>query len=397
MSTTTAANVQSQQRVSSRSRRLDLRERLGWLAVRGTLIFLIIIWTIPTFGLLVSSFRDKNQLLSSGWWSSFQSTSRTITNGTLGAEAQQEIDGEWVIQGNIFPEDTNGTVEAYGFSALRGPDTPVDEVGETRDGFTFSLEANGDYTMTSPEPFPEDMRSQQVSFTAEFPPRWTLENYDEVLNAAGIGDSFVNTAIVAIPATIIPIALAAFASYAFAWMQFPGRLWFLIIVVGLLVVPLQLSLIPILKLYNQFQLRGEFPALWLAHTGFGLPLAIYLLYNYISQLPRDIIESAQIDGASHFDIFTRLIVPLSVPALAAFAIFQFLWVWNDFLVALVFLGTTSGEQVLTMNINALNGSRGEEWHIMTSAAFVSMIVPLLVFFSLQRYFVRGLTAGSVKG
>ncbi|PJF21634.1 MAG: alpha-glucoside ABC transporter permease [Phototrophicales bacterium] len=372
-------------------------EWLGWFLVRATLIFIVVIWTIPTFGLFISSFRDKDQLLVSGWWSSFLPTTRTITNGTLSADAQKEENGEWVIEGNLFPEGNKGKIITYGFSALREPDTPISEPGTTRDGYTIYIQENGDYRMVSPEPFPEDMRAQQVSFKARFSPRWTLENYEEVLNSAGIGDSFLNTAIVAIPSTIIPIAIAAFAAYAFAWMQFPGRLLLLITVVGLLVVPLQLSLIPILKLYNQFSLRGQFPALWLAHTGFGLPFAIYLLYNYISQLPRDIIESAQIDGASHFDIFVRLIVPLSVPALAAFAIFQFLWVWNDFLVALVFLGTTSGEQVLTMNINALNGSRGEEWHIMTSAAFVSMIVPLLVFFSLQRYFVRGLTAGAVKG
>ncbi len=377
--------------------KVQWKERLGWLAVRATLVFFIVIWTIPTFGLLISSVRDKNQLLTSGWWTSFLATTTTTTNGTLTADAAEEIDGQWVIQGNIFPEGQSGTVDVIGFSALRPPDIPVSETTETRDGFTFDIQPNGDYTLTSAEPFPEDMRAQQVTFTAVLPPRWTLENYDEVLNAAGISESFINTAIVAIPSTIIPIAIAAFAAYAFAWMKFPGRLGLLIVVVGMLVVPLQLSLIPILKLYNQFGLRGEFPALWLAHTAFGLPLAIYLLYNYISQLPREIIESAKIDGASDFDIFTRLIIPLSVPALAAFAIFQFLWVWNDFLVALVFLGTTSGEQVLTMNINALNGSRGEEWHIMTSAAFISMAVPLLVFFSLQRYFVRGLVAGSVKG
>ncbi|MEO0564706.1 MAG: carbohydrate ABC transporter permease [Chloroflexota bacterium] len=370
---------------------------IGWFAVRATLIFLIVLWTLPTLGLLVSSVRDKNQLLVSGWWTSFLATTSTTTNGTAQADAQQEIDGQFVIEGNLFPEGQAGEISMFGFSALRGPDTPIGETAETRDGYSITIQPNGDYVMTSPEAFPEDMRAQQVTFTAVQPPRFTWENYREVLTAAGIGESFINTAIVAIPSTIIPIAIAAFASYAFAWMRFPGRLVLLIMVVGMLVVPLQLSLIPILKLYNVFDLRGEFPGLWLAHTAFGLPLAIYLLYNYVSQLPREIIESAKIDGASDFQIFTRLIVPLSVPALAAFAIFQFLWVWNDFLVALVFLGTTSGQQVLTMNINALNGSRGEEWHIMTSAAFVSMFVPLLVFFSLQRYFVRGLVAGSVKG
>ena len=370
---------------------------LGWFFVRATLILLIVLWTLPTFGLLVSSIRDKDQLLLSGWWSSFETTNKSASNGTLTAEAQEEVDGQWVIRGNIFPEGQSGEILFVSNSSLRLPDIPVSEYNETRNDYMIEMQSNGDYVMTSPEPFPEDMNAQQISYTAELTPRFTLDNYDEVLNSEGLEDSFINTAVVTIPATIIPIAIAAFAAYAFAWMNFRGRLGLLMMVVGMLVVPLQLSLIPILKIYNQFELRGEFPALWLAHTAFGLPLAIYLLYNYISQLPRDIIESANIDGATHFQIFTRLIVPLSVPALAAFTIFQFLWVWNDFLVALVFLGTTSGEQVLTMNISALNGSRGEEWHVMTAAAFVSMAVPLLVFFALQRFFVRGLTAGSVKG
>jgi alpha-glucoside transport system permease protein len=252
--------------------------------------------------------------------------------------------------------------------------------------------------MRSEEPFPEDFdRGQRVVFSAQTNPRFTLENYEEVLDAQGIGDAFINTVVVTIPATIIPIAIAAFASYAFAWMKFPLRIILLTMVVGMLVVPLQLSLIPVLKIYNSFNLRGTFPGLWIAHSAFGLPLAVFLLYNYLTTLPKDIIESAQIDGASHFDIFVRLILPLSVPALASFTIFQFLWVWNDLLVALVFLGASSGESVLTMAVRELNGSRGEDWHIMTAAAFVTMAVPLLVFFSLQRYFVRGLTAGSVKG
>ena len=321
----------------------------------------------------------------------------TVETVRLTAEAQQEIDGQWVIEGNIFPDGQSGTILLLGNTALRDPNIPLSEYNETRDDYAIEMQANGDYRMISPTPFPDDMGEQQISYTAELSPRFTLENYETVLEAEGLEDSIINTAVVTIPATIIPIAIAAFAAYAFAWMKFPGRLGLLLMVVGMLVVPLQLSLIPILKIYNQFQIRGEFPAVWLAHTAFGLPLAIYLLYNYISQLPRDIIESAHIDGATHFQIFTRLIIPLSVPALAAFTIFQFLWVWNDFLVALVFLGTTSGEQVLTMTISSLDSSRGEEWHIMTSAAFVSMAIPLVVFFALQRYFVRGLTAGSVKG
>jgi alpha-glucoside transport system permease protein len=208
--------------------------------------------------------------------------------------------------------------------------------------------------------------------------------------------------VVTIPATVIPITIAAFAAYAFAWMRFPGRQFLFVVVVGLLVVPLQMSLIPLLRMYNNIGALLDVSAksyvgIWLAHTGFGLPLAIYLLRNYIRSLPRDIIESARMDGASHFQTFTRVVVPLSVPALASFTIFQFLWVWNDLLVALVFLGKGDDQIVLTSKMRELLGSRGDNWEILTSSAFISIIVPLVVFFALQRYFVRGLVAGSVKG
>ena len=243
---------------------------------------------------------------------------------------------------------------------------------------------------------------------------FTLENYQQVLagktyeikdsqgNTQTVqGDNFtgafLNSLAVAIPSTVIPILIAAFAAYGFAWMRFPGRKILFVMVVALLVVPLQIALVPILRDYVNLNLNGTFLAVWLAHAGFGLSLATYLLYNYISGLPRDILESAFIDGASHFTIFTRLILPLSVPALASFAIFQFLWVWNDYLVALVFIGAKPDVQVLTMRIAEMVGSRGADWHLLTAGAFISMVLPLLVFFSLQRYFVRGLLAGSVKG
>jgi alpha-glucoside transport system permease protein len=195
----------------------------------------------------------------------------------------------------------------------------------------------------------------------------------------------------------LPILIAAYAAYAFAWMRFPGRRIMFIVVVGLLVVPLQIALVPILRDYNTLGLNGTFLAMWLAHTGFGLALATYLLFNYIRGLPRDILESAFIDGASHFTIFNRLILPLSVPALASFAIFQFLWVWNDYLVALVILGIDPSNKVVTQRLADLTGTFGNDWHLLTSGAFLTMLLPLLVFFSLQRYFVRGLLAGSVKG
>lgn len=226
---------------------------------------------------------------------------------------------------------------------------------------------------------------------------WTLDNYVQVLTAHGLANAFLNSILVAIPSVVIPITIAAFAAYAFAWLEFPGRKTLFAVVVGLMVVPLQMSLIPLLRLYTHLDLNGTFLGVWLAHTGFGLPLAIFLLFGFISTLPGEIIESARVDGASPLTTFTQLVLPLSVPVIASFAIFQFLWVWNDLLVALVFLGTNEQVTVITARLAALVGRRGEQWQVLTAGAFVSMVVPLMVFFSLQRYFVRGLTAGSVKG
>jgi alpha-glucoside transport system permease protein len=288
----------------------------GWF-VRIAVIVIVILWLIPTLGVLITSFRPEALVDSTGWW----------------------------------------TALAHPFRAAE----------------------------------------------------WTLENYRLALDAGGLGNAFLNSLAVAIPATVIPIAIAAFAAYAFSWMDFRGRYVMFIGVVALLVVPLQMALIPILRLYNNgatvgrlivfpdLDLVGTFLGVWLAHTGFGLPLAVYLLRNYIGSLPSSIVESAKIDGADHFTIFWRLIIPLSVPALAAFAIFQFLWVWNDLLVAYIFLGGTRQNRVLTIALANLVGSRGENWELLTAAAFISMALPLIVFFALQKYFVRGLTAGAVKG
>lgn len=226
---------------------------------------------------------------------------------------------------------------------------------------------------------------------------WTIENYQVVLDE-GFGNAFANSLAVTIPAVVVPITVAAFAAYAFAWMEFPGRNFIFIGVVGLMVVPLQMALIPIFRIYTALDLNGTFPAIWLAHAGFGLPLAVYLLRNYMGSLPGSLIESAKIDGADHFGIFTRLIIPLSTPVLAAFAIFQFLWVWNDYLVALVFLGVANPDNaVLTVELANLAGRGEGALNLLPAAAFVTMVLPLVVFFALQRYFVRGLTAGSVKG
>jgi len=227
--------------------------------------------------------------------------------------------------------------------------------------------------------------------------QFTVQNYIEVITDQGMGRAFINSLFITIPSTIIPILVAAFAAYAFAWMEFRGRNILFIIIVALLVVPLQMTLIPILRIYNRLGLSGSFFGVWMAHTGYGLPFAIYLFRNYFGGLPRDLFESAYIDGASRSKVFFRIVLPLSVPAIASIAIFQFLWVWNDLLVALIYLGGTEDVAPMTLQVSNLVGYLGRDWHLLTAAAFLSMALPLVVFFSLQRYFVRGILAGSVKG
>ena len=288
-----------------------IRQIFSAAPLRITIIVIALLWTIPSAGLLITSFRHPDDIQTSGWWTVFQ------------------------------------------------------------------------------HPF-------ELS-------QYTIQNYQQVIFADGMGEAFLNSLLVTIPAVVIPITIAAFAAYAFAWLEFPGRSLIFIIVVGLMVVPLQMALIPLLSLYVDInnligiKLNGEFLGVWLAHTGFGLPLAIFLLFGYMSSLPGEVMESAYVDGASPLTTFTRLVLPLSVPVIASFAIFQFLWVWNDLLVALVFLGTNPEKTVLTARLSALVGERGQDWHVLTSGALITMIIPLIVFFALQRYFVRGLTAGSVKG
>ena len=231
----------------------------------------------------------------------------------------------------------------------------------------------------------------------QLPFAFTLDNYAAVLSENNIAQSFVNSLFISIPATVIPVMVAAFAAYAFAWMEFPFRNALFIIVVALLVVPLQSALIPVLQLTTAAGLTGTFPAVWLAHTGFGLPFAIFLLRNFFGALPREMFESAYLDGASPTTAFFRLVLPLSVPALASLIIFQFMWVWNDLLVALILLGGFPRVAPLTLTVANMVGSLGQQWHLLTAAAFVSMVLPLIVFFSLQRYFVRGILGGSIKG
>ena len=285
---------------------LSPRERLMRSLSGGTLTIIVVViavlWSIPTFGLFVSSFRPASAIQSTGWWT--------------------------------------GLVPPWHF---------------------------------------------------------TIKNYQDVLSAQGIGTAFTNSLIIAIPGTILPVLVAAFAAYAFSWMHFPGRDWIFLIIVAMLVVPIQTALSPVLSLFTDVGLTGSYVAIWLAHTAFGLPFAVYLLRNFFGALPADLFESARIDGASHMRIFTRILLPLAVPALASLVIFQFMWVWNDLLVALIFLGGNPDKAPLTVTIANLVNAYGTNYQVLTAAAFVSMALPLVVFFSLQKYFVRGILAGSVKG
>jgi alpha-glucoside transport system permease protein len=363
------------------------KQKLGGLIlVNGALALLVIVWSIPTLGLLVSSFRERSDIATSGWWKILPhrewQTTKTLDSKALGLDPN----------GVMTVEGATGTFDEFR-AGIEAPDgkTRVTWVGNKSLGRIEVQEHVWAVTWN----FSLDNYKQVLlgsNLVAKNPDGTT-----ETLPGQDMSQAFLNSLAVSIPSTVIPILIAAFAAYAFAWMNFPGRRLLFILVVGLLVVPLQIALVPILSDYNKLNLNGTFLAVWLAHTGFGLALATYLLFNYISTLPRETLESAFIDGASHFTIFQKLILPLSVPALASFAIFQFLWVWNDYLVALTFLGVDPSYKVLTQRLADLTGTFGNQWQLLTAGAFVTMILPMVVFFSLQRYFVRGLLAGSVKG
>ena len=229
-------------------------------------------------------------------------------------------------------------------------------------------------------------------------PPWhfTIENYQTVLQGQGFGQDFLNALIIAIPGTLLPMAVGSFAAYAFAWMKFPFRNFLFLLVVAMLVIPNQIALEPILAIFTSIGFTGQYWSVWIVHTAFGLPFAVFLLRNFFAALPKDLIESAHIDGASTWRVFWNLIIPLSVPALASLAIFQFMWVWNDLLIALIFIGG-GPKQPVTLAVANLVGSYGQGYQLLTAAAFISMALPLAVFFGLQRYFIRGILAGSVKG
>lgn len=360
------------------------QKQTGAFLVNGILALIVLLWLIPVIGVFVSSFRERFDIQTTPWWNILPHrewvSTKEINPREVGLDPTRSMTVEGVTA--TFEEMRAGVEEG---------NTRLIWVGNRRIGTI-------------------QVQEKQWITTANL----SLDNYRQVLEGKDVeirhtdgtvetvrGDDFssalLNSLVVSIPSTVIPILIAAFAAYSFAWMKFPGKRFWFTLVVALLVVPLQIALVPVLRDFAGLHLNGTFLGIWLAHTGFGLPLATYLLYNFVSTLPRETLESAFIDGASHFTVFTRLILPLSVPALASFAIFQFLWVWNDYLVALIILGSDTNTRVVTMKLASIVGDRGQDWHLLTSGAFMSMIIPLLVFFLLQRYFVRGLLDGSVKG
>jgi len=368
----------------------------------AALIALVILWLVPTLGLFVSSVRDKDALAASGWWTAFNASTQVTFARTDDAANQVKTDQGYVLQGILTSNEGEpySNVISFGSTSNNPQEAEPGDTLTLRNGDRLQVNADASYTYISDKEMKG--RGKRIFFAYAQPAVFTMENYENVLTKGKIGQAFLNTLAVTIPATVIPVLIAAFAAYAFSWMRFAGREWLFAAVIGLLVVPLQTSLVPLLRLYSDlgqmfgFESKG-YVGVWMAHTGFGLPLAIYLMRNYMKGLPADLIESARVDGASHFQVFVRIILPLSLPALASFTIFQFLWVWNDLLVAMVFLGQGEDQIVLTAQLRALLGTRGSNWEVLTSGAFISIILPLIVFFALQRFFVRGLVAGSVKG
>jgi alpha-glucoside transport system permease protein len=397
------------------------------------LALIVFIWVVPFIALVTTSLRSETASKTSGFWTAFTPTE---LGHRFSTHEKGEAEKLTVMTGNIFERlnkddpsfPVTGEVNSILFKG-RVPDpenpdktklirklVPAGEVMDVRDG-DFVFQKNGDFTWT----FPEETAPKPKKLDAfiDQDPVFGSNAYVEVLfDNKNVPNALISSFIVTIPATIIPITIAAFAAYAFAWMSFPGRDWLFVIVVSLMVVPTQLAFLPVLQGFsgiaswatqlNQWLTDCEvndtcqvasksFAGLWITHTAFGLPLAIYLLRNYIVGLPKELLQSARIDGANHLQIFTKLIVPLSVPALASFSIFQFLWVWNDLIVAL-YIGPNNAEDlVFPIRLQKQLGTFKDQLHLLNASAVISMIVPVIVFLSMQRYFIRGLLAGSVKG
>jgi alpha-glucoside transport system permease protein len=385
---------------------------LNQIPTHAIIIFMILVWVVPAFGLLITSLRPSQAINTSGWWTVLSpprgsaeysqycaachgADGKALPNADLTnpqlierfprsvqllVSLRAEIDGQPHMGNNPIPESQAAADVAVYLKQLSGIES------QARFSFSNYIDALVGYRGTS---------TYQKDCAAGTAPLDVKCDTSDLLNPRGMGRAFVNSLIVTIPATILPILFAAFAGYAFAWLDFKGRFLLFAILVGLQVVPLQMTLVPISRLYAQLGLNGTFLGVWLFHTGFGMPYAIYLMRNFLGSLPRDLFESAYLDGASHWTAFYKLVLPLAMPAIASLGIFQFLWVWNDLLVALVFLGGTT--PVMTYQISNMVTSIGAGWQLLTASAFLSMLLPMIVFFSLQRYFVRGMLAGAVKG
>jgi len=365
------------------------------------LLIFVIIWIIPTFGLFISSLRDKDLLSISGWWTSLTTTEINEIHRMLGMEYQIQENNYYIIKGSIFEDNSGKKITSFGITSKKINEFSLGDIAIFKDNSEVTIDENGNYVWKSKTKFTKK-KGKRLFTTSLSPPSFTFDNYKEVLFKEGIGRAFVNTLAVALPSTLIPLIICSFFAYALTWMKFFGRDTLLALIIASLVVPLQMSLIPILTIYNDFGAvfgvaAKSYPGVWMAHTGFGLASTTFLLRNFLKSLPNEMMEAAKVDGASHYDIFLKIILPLSIPAFASIFILQFLWCWNDLLVGLVFLDQVPSEIILTAKLKELLGSRGENWEILTTGAFVSMTVPLFIFFALQRYFIRGLVAGSVKG
>jgi len=376
------------------------------------LVGICLIWLIPAIGLLVTSLRPFQDINYSGWWTAL-SAPRGSEEYSQTCASCHGSDGRAIATADLTDPDLVGQYPrsikllAMLKQDIEGQphleDAPMPAPQQAADIANYlrrisGIEARPRFT---PNNYIDAMMGYRgtanyVTDCATGEQALDLNcNISDLINPRGMGRAFLNSLLVAIPCVFFPILIASFAAYAFSWLHFRGRVWLFALLVGLQVVPLQMTLIPISRVYAQLGLSGTFLGIWLFHTGFGLPYAIFLMANFMGSLPRDLFESAYLDGASHWTAFYRLALPLSVPAIASLAIFQFLWVWNDLLVALVFLG--GQKPVLTYQISNMVSSLGAGWHLLTAAAFISMVLPMIVFFSLQRFFVRGLLAGAVKG
>jgi alpha-glucoside transport system permease protein len=400
---------------------------LARIPLHAAVVCLIFVWLLPTLGVFVSSFRTREAVRTSGWWTIFvPSTARGQTEYTAACASCHGADGKAIATADLSNPDVVSPFllanrllpllrqEVAGQPHMQDPKWQelLQDPSRTREVldslapisyYLGTLSASGQASagglsvsnwLDALVGYKGTTTYQQECASGTSGSGKFNCTAGDLLNPEGMARAFLNSLLVAVPSTILPLLIAAFAAYAFAWLDFRGRTWMFALLVGLQIVPLQMTLVPIARMYSRLGLEGSFLGIWLFHTGFGLPYAIYLLRNFMGGLPRDLFESVYLDGANHWTAFWKLTIPLSVPALASLAIFQFLWVWNDLLVAIILL---PGHPVLTYQITNLIDPKGGNWHLLTAAAFLSMIVPMIVFLAFQRYFVRGLLAGSVKG